>query len=159
MLKSRDHTEQSTRQVMPRRHSSRSLSSGRRVRGATLVEVLVAFLLLVTMTTIAVPTVVRHGRLRQAIRQERVALDELSNQLDQLTLQSPQQLQGLGPELPVSRIAESVLPQVTLTIESRRQDATTRITLRIRWDTVGRRTTPLQMSAWIPDPPREERQP
>src|SRR5882672_4071612 len=53
--------------------------------GSTSYEVLVAFTLLTTLLSLSLSSMVRHGRLLTSEQNYRLALDELSNQLDRLT--------------------------------------------------------------------------
>ena len=58
--------------------------------GTTMVEVIVALTLLTTTLSVAAPLVVRHGWLLASQRHYRMALDEVSNQMERLsTMQEP----------------------------------------------------------------------
>ena len=63
-------------------------------RGTSALEVLVSFILLGGVLAISTPLVVTHGRLLKAQRNYRMALDELSNQLDRLSALPSAELSG-----------------------------------------------------------------
>ena len=52
--------------------------------GFTLTELLVAATLLIAVLSVAAQLTVRTDRLRQDVRREQIALDELANQLDRI---------------------------------------------------------------------------
>src|SRR2546423_14987771 len=63
---------------------NRNCSSRRRLATSTL-EVLVSLTLLMSVLSVSLPLIVRHGHLLMVQQHYRLALDELSNQLDRLT--------------------------------------------------------------------------
>ena len=71
-------------------------------RAVTSFEVLVAFTLLTSVLGMSVPLVVRHGRLLISARQHRLAVEELSNQLERLTTLPPGELAAAVTGLKVS---------------------------------------------------------
>ena len=73
--------------------------------GTTITELLVACTIVGTLLTTTVPVLVRTGRLSRELSRHRLALDELSNQLDRLTLLP---LDELKPSLNALTLDESV---------------------------------------------------
>ena len=53
-------------------------------RGTTITELVVACTLLSSLMLFVVPSAIRNGRMQQMIRHDRIAMDEVTNQLDRL---------------------------------------------------------------------------
>jgi hypothetical protein len=123
--------------------------------GTTLVEVLVAFTLLTTVMVVSVPLVVRHGRLLITARHHRLAVEELSNQLDRLTAMPEGQVQAELKKLAPTAFTEARLPGVKLSGQWQRGDIGGRITLCIVWDEAPHRAKALTMAAWVVPQPRQ----
>jgi len=125
-----------------------SLSSHPR-RGTTITEFVVACTLLGSLTALVVPSAVRIRRLQQTIRHDRIAMDEVTNQLDRLTQlpldQLRQEVDGLTP----SEFAVSGLPNPKLTGTLQDSEDGYRLSLEISWDSPGRRVAPLVMATWV----------
>ncbi len=120
----------------------------RRRCGTTLVEVLVSFSLLATMVTLLTSTAVHHSRLRQSLRHERLAMDELSNQLELLSVLPDAELSAAVAQLQPGDVVQASLPGVELKADIEESDGGTRMTLQIAWDSFGRRANPLRLTAW-----------
>src|SRR5690349_8609242 len=92
-------------------------SARRHRRAASALEVIVALTLLITVLSMSVSLIVRHGRLLVSQRHYRQALDELSNQMDRVTAlpadDVPQTLKQLSP----SPFAAARLSAAKLTAE------------------------------------------
>ena len=117
--------------------------------GATSLEVLVAFTLLTSIMSFTVPLIVRHGRLLTSHNHYRLALDELSNQLDRLTaLPNADRMEALE-DLAPSPFAAARLPGVELRYEIEPLDIGQRLTLFVTWDEPQRRQAPVTMAAWV----------
>lgn len=112
-------------------------------------EVLVALTLLTSVLACSVPLVVRHGRLLAAHRDYRLALDELSNQLDRLTALPEDQLPAALNQLAPSPFAAERLPGAELRGQLEPADIGQRLVLRLSWDEPQRRAAPVSMAAWI----------
>ena len=117
-------------------------------------ETLVAFTLLTTILSVFVPLVARNGRLLVAQREYRLALDELSNQLERLSAlprqELPQALEGLRPsEYTAARLRGAELRGELVPAEPGE-----RLTLRISWDEPQRATAPVTLTTWIYPRPR-----
>lgn len=120
---------------------------------ASALETLVAFTLLSCVLSVSLPLVVRHKRLLTAQQNERLALDELSNQLDRLCTMPlanlPEALHDLAP----SPFLSARLSGATLSGEMNEESLGTRITLHLRFPDTKRAAVPLTMSTWVfPDP-------
>jgi hypothetical protein len=112
------------------------------------IEILVGFVLLAGVLTISTSLVVRLGRLQQSQRDYRLALDELSNQLDRLAaLPAPQRAEELK-ELKPSPFAAERLVGCQLSGQIDEAQGGERITLRITWDEPQRASAPVSMAAW-----------
>ena len=122
-------------------------------RGTSSLEVLVAFTLLSSVLSLSLPLVVRHGRLLKDQRSYRIALDELSNQLDRLTALPETELLATLEQLAPSKFAETRLPSAELVGEFEPAEVGRRVTLRLSWNGPQRRR--VSMAAWIiPQPPQ-----
>ena len=141
-------------------------------RGATTVELLVAFSLLTTVLGASLPLVVRHGRILVSARHYRLALDELSNQVERLTALAPTELPAAIERLEPSPFTARRLPGAKLKGRLDAAEVGKRLTLEIVWDEPQRRDAPVVIAAWIPpdetapaeeddvpDAPREETEP
>jgi len=118
-------------------------------RGTSALEVLVAFTLLSTVLALSTPLVVAHGRLLKAQRDFRLALDELSNQLDRLTALPETDLPKALDELVPSPLTVSRLPGATLRGQLADAELGKRLTLEIWWDEPNRKAAPVQLAAWV----------
>jgi len=117
--------------------------------GTSALEVVVAFTLLSTVLALSTPLVVAHGRLIKAQRDYRLALDELSNQLDRLTDLPESDLPKALVELVPSPLTASRLPGATLRGQLTDSELGKRVTLEIWWDEPNRQAAPLRLTAWV----------
>jgi hypothetical protein len=118
-------------------------------RGLSSVEMIVSFMLLGSVLALFVPLVVRHGRLLVSHRQYRVGLDEVTNQLERLSVLSEQDLQAAIKDLNPSPLTAERLPGATLHAELQDADIGKRLTIQLTWNEPRRREAPITMSAWI----------
>jgi hypothetical protein len=118
--------------------------------GVTLLEVLVAFSLLTSVLSLSVPLAVRHGRLLTSARHYRLALAELTNQLERLTALPPEDVEQAATAVSVSEFTAAHLPGAELSGAIQSADLGRRITLSIVWDEPQRRAAPLKLTAWAP---------
>jgi len=133
------------------RKQSSTLQNGncsyrRRVAISTL-EVLVAFTLLTSVLSVSLPLIVRHGRLLVAQRHYRLALDELSNQLDRLTGMPAEDLPQALKQLSVSQFTAARLVGAKLNAELKPADIGQSLTLRLTWKESQEQTA--TMTSWI----------
>jgi hypothetical protein len=127
-------------------------------RGTSALEVLVALTLLTSTLSLSLPLVVRHGRLLVDQRDYRLALDELSNQMDRLTALPENEVQTAREGLAVSEFAAARLSQAKLSREFEPVDIGGRLTLRLTWG--GQEQHDVSMAAWIiPRPPQLDQEP
>ncbi|RLS34748.1 MAG: hypothetical protein DWH79_03480 [Planctomycetota bacterium] len=121
-------------------------------RGVALFELLVAFSLLAVVVSVSAGLVVRHGRLLTSARNQRLAIDELTNQMERLTAFRPDELAAfLAAPIP-SPLVRDHLAEVTLgcTIdEPTAGDDERRVVLAIEWNEPGRRGNPLRLAGWL----------
>jgi hypothetical protein len=116
--------------------------------GLTALEIFVALTLLSVGLSISASLLVRHQRLLAADRHYRLAMDELCNQLEQLTALSSTELSAAIGEVKPSRFAVRHLPGVELHGELHPDDMGQRVTLSITWDERPSSAAPLALSAW-----------
>ncbi len=121
----------------------------RQRRGLSSLEVLVALTLLASVLALSTPLIVAHGRLLKAQRNYRLALDELSNQIEQLTILPAEDFPSAIEKLAPSPWAAQRLPGATLRGQLADADLGHRLTLEIWWDEPGRQAAPLRLTAWI----------
>ena len=118
-------------------------------RGTTITELVVACTLLGSLMLFIVPSAIRIGRLQQAIRHDRIAMDEVTNQLERLTQLPLDQLQQEIDTLTPSEFAVSGLPRPRLSGTLQDSQDGHQLTLEISWDSPGRSVAPLRMATWI----------
>jgi hypothetical protein len=120
--------------------------------GTTTIEVLVAFTLLISVLSLSTPLVVKHGRLLTAQREYRLALDELSNQLERLVALPGPEIAAAVERLAPSEFITARLSSVELRGQFDAADFGRRITLRLTWDEPERSRAPVTLAAWILSP-------
>jgi hypothetical protein len=124
-----------------------SYSMRRHRRAASTLEVMVALTLLLSVLSLSVSLVVRHGRLLVAQRHYRQALDELSNQLDHLTGLPADDVPQSVKQLSASPFAASRLTAAKLSAELTPADIGQRVTLRMAWNESHEQS--ISMTGWI----------
>ena len=117
-------------------------------RGVTSFEAVVAFVLLASVTAISTHSFVAHGRLLKTQRSYRLALDELSNQLERLSVLPPEELSPAVAQLSVSPAAQERLSGAQIRGEIADSLLGRRVTLEIWWDEPHRQEAPVRMTAW-----------
>jgi hypothetical protein len=127
--------------------------------GVSTLDALVAFVLLTTTISVAAPLVVRHGRLMKSQRDYRLALDELSNQMDRLTALPAAQLPAAIQQLEPSTFLAERVPGGQLTGELQPAEVGTRLVLKISWKDSHSARAPVSLAAWIIPPPQPSRTP
>lgn len=113
------------------------------------VEVFVALTLLGAGLTLSAQLVVRHQRLLVQQRQYRVALDELSNQIERLSSLPMAELKPAIAELRPSEGVAKHLLGAALQGELQPEDNGQRLSLSITWDQRGQTAAPLSLSTWL----------
>jgi hypothetical protein len=104
---------------------------------------------LTTALSLSLPLVVRHGRLLESCRHYRLALDEVSNQLDRLTALPVAEAKSALSRLSPSPFIAGKLPNAKLTGQLQSADVGDRLTLRLSWDEMPERPTTVAMATWI----------
>jgi hypothetical protein len=118
-------------------------------RGTSNLDLLVALSLLVTVMSVSSPLVVRHGRLLSSHRNYRLALDELSNQLDRLRAMPIAELAREIERLAPSSFVVERLPGARLTGQLRPEELGTQITLSLSWNDAERHGAPVTLATWV----------
>lgn len=134
-----------TRSKRRKRRWSRRLS---RRSGFTLLELLVSATLLIALISVVTPLTVRAGRMWQDARGYRLAANELSNQLEDMTLLSDQERQQALDNWTPSEELLRALPEARITGEVIDDANGKRLRLSLGW----RRSAsspPLTMVGWI----------
>lgn len=109
-------------------------------------EALIALMLLSSTLSVSLSLIVRHGRLLSAERNYRLALDELSNQLERLTSLPASDLADAMKQLKMSSFTAERLPDAELVGELAPVDNGQHVQLRITSD---KPTGPtVSMSGW-----------
>jgi hypothetical protein len=117
--------------------------------GASSLELLIAFTLLASVIAFATPLAVKHNRLLTAQRNYRVALDELSNQVDRLMLLSDAELREAVTMIRPSEFASQRMPGVKIQGQLEPIDVGQRLTLSLSWDDQPSSVPPISLSAWV----------
>jgi hypothetical protein len=129
-------------------HHKRGVHLRRGRRGVTSIETVVAFALLASVTVVSTQLYIAHGRLLKSQRNYRLALDELSNQLESLGALPPEELSPAVEQLAVSPAALERLPGAELRGEVSNSELGQRVTLEIWWDEPNRQAAPVRLTAW-----------
>ncbi|MCA9236867.1 MAG: hypothetical protein KDA44_15430 [Planctomycetales bacterium] len=117
-----------------------------------LTELIVAAGVLTTAIAAVTPLIVQQGRVLAAARHERLALDELSNQLDLLTLLTGEPLKAALADLQPSVPVAAALGDVRLVGELLDDDAGQRIALEIVWQQGPHRECRRSLTGWLTSP-------
>jgi hypothetical protein len=117
--------------------------------GASSIEMFVALALVTSVLSLSAPLIVRHGRMLIAHRHYRVALDELTNQLERLTALPAAEVPTAVEQITPSPFASARLhaPKLQARIDS--VEIGQRVTLTIIWDEPQRPQAPVSLAAWI----------
>jgi hypothetical protein len=117
--------------------------------------------LLVTTLSVAAPLVVRHDRLLKSQRDFRLALDELSNQMERLVTIPVNDLSSAIQQLVPSEFLIRRLPSAQLSGELQPTEGGMRVNLQITWNELSGPRTPVSLAAWIfsPKQPRASQGP
>lgn len=117
-------------------------------RGSMLTELIVAAGLLVTSISLLATGVVAGWKLQRLERQQNVATDELSNQLEQLLVLSPAAAATAIAQLEPSSWALQTLPNAKLSAKLIDDHFGSRVVLEIQWQRIGD-STPLVAVGWL----------
>jgi hypothetical protein len=132
----------------------------RRRSGASAIEMFVALALITSVLTLSAPLVVRHGRMLIAHRHYRIALDELTNQLEILSALPAADVPMAVEQIAPSSFATARLPGLELSAQLVDADIGQRVTLSITWGEPERRRAPVSLVAWIiAEPSRADDEP
>jgi len=123
-------------------------------RGLFLTELIVAAGILVVVMSVVTTLTVKNARLRQDARHYRLAVDELSNQLDRLTSLDEASRQRALENLSPSPQIEDALPNPALKAETITDADGKRLVLRLSWDRPGKRMQ-VTLVGWINPLPTE----
>jgi len=129
--------------------------SPNRHRGFTVLEVVVAAVLVLALLSVTAPLIIQTGRMWQQTRHHQLAVDELAGQLDRLvSLPADRRDAALGSLTVDPDVARS-LTGASLGGEVIDDDDGRRIRLRLQWQRRGD-PPPIHLVAWIdPRPPSQ----
>jgi type II secretory pathway pseudopilin PulG len=130
-------------------------STKRRRSGFTSTEVVVAASLLAAAMGIVGPLAVQTTRLAQDSRQQRLALDELSDQIERLTALDPPSRSDALQQLQVSEALSYAAPEATIQGETLRDADGVRLVLTLQWNHPSRPRAPVQLVGWLDPLPQE----
>jgi prepilin-type N-terminal cleavage/methylation domain-containing protein len=118
-------------------------------RGFTIVEVIVSASLLVVVMTFITTLAFRVDQTWKQIAHQRVAMNELSNQLDRLLHLNSDKLDTAIDAIEASSELRQTLPNPRLTAERIDDELGKRVVLRLNWQRrfPGR---PLELIGWLP---------
>ncbi|WP_153557229.1 hypothetical protein [Roseimaritima sediminicola] len=131
-----------------RRTPKRVVRTARCRRGLSIIEAVVAASMLVTLMGLFATTAYRVDHLWRDISRQRMALAELSNQLETITLLPPEEARQRVASLQVSPLAAEVLEEPVLTGEVLSDSGTQRVQLRLSWQRKQDRIT-MRMAGWL----------
>jgi hypothetical protein len=110
---------------------------------------MVALTLLVATMSVATPLLVRYGRVVASHRLYRLALDELSNQLERLRALPVEDLPGAIERLAPSSFIKERLPGAELKGRLQPEEEGVQVTLVLSWNEGQRHRAPLSLAAWV----------
>ena len=117
--------------------------------GSSSLEAIVSFTLLSAALTFATPLVVQHSRLLKAQRDYRLGLDEVSNQIERLSLLPTDELSGALSQLTPSALISAKLPGAELRGKLDDSDIGRRLMLRLTWPAPQGGPTTVSLSTWV----------
>jgi hypothetical protein len=117
--------------------------------GSSSLEAIVAFTLLSAALTFATPLVVQHSRLLKAQRDYRLALDEVSNQIERLSLLPADELSTALSQLKPSELIAAKLPAAELRGKLDESDIGRRLTLQLSWPALQGSPTTVSLATWV----------
>ena len=132
-------------------HTTRPLNIHPRT-GTTLVETLVAGILLTTVVVLVGPLLLRSGQLRKMAAQRQLATQIASNCLERLTA-------GENPQAASHNVVQGWdmqrwLPDMKTGVTIRDDDGRPRATVTIDWTTsTGQTARPVRLTGWLPADP------
>ena len=127
----------------------------KRRRGVTMIELVVAAVVLVVVMSSVTTLCFRISLVWQDIGQHRVAVAELSNQLDRLTRMNLQQVRDELQSLTPSELAQRTLHEPQLSGEMLPTEIGHQINLQLDWKRVNP-GQPVELTGWIPNDPKPE---
>jgi hypothetical protein len=101
------------------------------------------------MLATMVPALVRIGGINRDLARHHLALDELSNQLERLSLLPLDQLEQQLSELTVDTSVAAQLPSVQLRGQLVPADLGYRLTLQLSWQRASADAPPISLTTWI----------
>ena len=126
----------------------------------TLTELMVCASLLLTVMSFVASISIRANRLWQDTRHQKIALDELGNQLEYLTTLDVREAQQALAGLEISPDARVVLPRAILKGEIEQDAGSNQLVLTLQIDgepgTRHSRHAPLTLVGFLPSPPNPE---
>lgn len=120
-------------------------------KGVLKTEAILSMFLLVAAMNVASPMIHRVNMLWKDTQKHQFAINELSNQMDALVSQSPDQVDKALESLEVSEACKETLDEVTLSGSVTSDDLGTRVTLELMWQKM-ENARPVTLSAWLSDP-------
>ena len=128
------------------------------VGGFSTIELIVSMTLMAAVMAFAAPMVYRLDRIWKDTAEQRIAMFELSNQLERLVELTPEQLDETLSVLVPSKLCREQLHQPQLSATLVNDSLGKRITLELSWERkVSSR--PVQLAAWVPATLRSEKDP
>ncbi len=118
--------------------------------GASSLEAIVGFTLLSAALSFATPLVIQHSRLLKGQRDYRLALDEVSNQLERLSLLSADEISAALSQLKPAELIATKLPAAELRGELHAADVGQSLTLRLSWAGPQGRPMTVSLATWVP---------
>lgn len=138
-----------------KRRTSPTIGAYRASRhGLLMTELIVAAILLIASLSLLVSLSFRTGKLWQDTQHYALAVNELTNQLERLTIVDAAEIDEQLADLRPSESAQAALPNPRLSAVKLVDEFGTRIKMEITWDRPGH-AKPVALTAWIA-PPTEE---
>jgi len=125
-------------------------------RGASSLECVVAFTLLSSVLAFMSPLVVKHRRLVNSQRDYRLALDEVTNQLERLMAMKSDDVERAVEQMQASsfvtaRLQEAALKGEVRNVEGESSSMKKQVTVSLTWEQ--RPAAPVTLTGWVESKP------
>ena len=120
-------------------------------QGVTLFEIIIAAIMLVTVMSFVASVCLRINFVWKDINHHRVAVNELTNQLESLTRLSTEEAKTAIDTIKASELCSRTLPNPMLSGEIIEDNIGNRVVLRLNWERPLDNPNPIELTGWIVD--------
>lgn len=128
---------------------TRQMANRAHCHGTSSLEAIMAFTLLGSVLAASTPLIVRHKQLIASQREYRLALDEVSNQMERLSVQPHEGLATAVQRIRPSDFVVARLPHVKLSAKVGRADNAQHVQLTITWGDEQQPARAITLASWF----------